>query len=135
MCGLLLFEPPCTICLHLSTSTSFLHDLLHFCILSTFLYIDIHTGQQGFYDQETIGAKFTMKTPFISGIPFPLQKPVSWDPYKDSVRPCSVEIFVGVTPVFVVLRYFCRHFCLVQKRCSNCMNLEVGSPGKPRSFL
>ena len=72
---------------------------------------------------------------FASGIPFPLQKPVSWDPYKDSVRPCSVEIFVGVTPVFVVLRYFCRHFCLVQKRCSNCMNLEVGSPGKPRSFL
>ena len=71
----------------------------------------------------------------VSGIPFPLQKPVSCDPYKQFVRAYSVEFFDGVTLVFVVLRYFCRHFCLVQKRCSNCMNLEVGSPGKPRSFL
>ena len=56
-------------------------------------------------------------------------------PLQSVLQSLILQSFFGVTLVFVARRYFCRHFCLVQKRCSNCMNPEVGSPGKPRSFL
>ena len=72
---------------------------------------------------------------YQSVIPFCLQKPVSRDPYKAFCRASFCRYFFGVTLVFVVRRSFCRNFCLAQKRCSNCMSPEVGSPGKPRSSL